>query len=118
MTHQRGLSRLRRGRGQIVLVPDGSESTLRQPISSVGHRHREDRPDTWSPSVPRQSLVVFTMPPHTTPLLILTHGDAVDPIPSAVQQASTLVNEMSVQAAIMSAEAYANGARITPTYLR
>ena len=68
-----------------MLVPDGSESTLRQPISSVGHRHREDRPDTWSPSVPRQSLVVFTMPPHTTPLLILTHGDAVDPIPSAVQ---------------------------------
>ena len=67
-----------------MLVPDGSESTLRQPISSVGHRHREDRPDTWPPSVPRQPLVVFTMPPHTTPLLILTHGAAVDPIPSAV----------------------------------
>ena len=72
-----------------MLVPDGSESTLRQPISSVGHRHREDRPDTWSPSVPRQSLVVFTMPPHMTPLLILTHGDAVDPIPSAVQHTSS-----------------------------
>ena len=68
-----------------MLVPDGSESTLRQPISSVGHRHREDRPNTWSPSVPRQPLVVFTMPPHTTALLILTHGDAADPIPSAVQ---------------------------------
>ena len=68
-----------------MLVPDGSESTLRQPISSVGHRHREDRPDTWSPSVPRQPPIVFTMPPHTTRLLILTHGDAVDPIPSAVQ---------------------------------
>jgi hypothetical protein len=35
------------GRGQIVLVADGSESALRQLISSVGHRHREDRPDTW-----------------------------------------------------------------------
>ena len=72
-----------------MLVPDGSESTLRQPISSVGHRHREDRPDTWSPSVPRQPPIVFTMPPHTTPLLILTHGDAMDPIPSAVQQTGT-----------------------------
>ena len=71
-----------------MLVPDGSESTLRQPISSVGHRHREDRPDTWSPSVPRQPPIVFTMPPHTTQLLILTHDDAVDPIPSAVQQPS------------------------------
>ena len=30
---------------------------------------------------------MFTMPPHTTTLLILTHGDAADPIPSAVQQA-------------------------------
>ena len=69
-----------------MLVPDGSESGLRQLISSVGHRHREDRPDTWSPSVPRWPLVVFTMPPHTTALLMLTHGDAVDPIPSAVQQ--------------------------------
>jgi hypothetical protein len=29
---------------------------------------------------------VFTMPPHTTALLILTHGDAADPILSAVQQ--------------------------------
>ena len=43
-------------------------------------------PNTWSPSVPRQPPIVFTMPPHTTRLLILTHGDAVDPIPSAVQQ--------------------------------
>ena len=85
MTHQRGLSRPRRGRGQIVLLPDGSGSTLRQPISFVGHRHHEDRPDTWSPSVPRRSLVVLTVPPRTTPLLILTHGDAADPIPSAVQ---------------------------------
>jgi hypothetical protein len=62
-------------------VPDGSESALRQPISSGGHRHRGDRPDTWSSSVPRQPLVVFTMPPHPTALLILTHGNAVGPKP-------------------------------------
>src|SRR5271166_6339644 len=39
------------------------------------------------------------MPPHTTALLILTHGDAVDPIPSAVQQStSSLPTTRSEQA--------------------
>ena len=70
-----------------MLVSGGSESALRQPISSVDHRHREHRPDTRKPPVPRRPLVVVTTPPHTTPLLILTHSDAMSPIPSAVQQA-------------------------------
>jgi hypothetical protein len=38
---------------------------------------------------------MFTMPPHTTTLLILTHGDAADPILSAVQQWVGNVESMS-----------------------
>ena len=72
-------------RAKSCWYPTYPESALRQLISSVGHRHREDRPDTWWPSVPRRTLVVFTMPPHTTALLILTDSDAADPILSAVQ---------------------------------
>ena len=56
---------------------------MRQRIPSAGHRHREDRADTAQPPVPRQPLLVFTMTPHTTRLLVLTHSDAADPIPSA-----------------------------------
>ncbi len=33
---------------------------------SAGHRHRDDRPDTCQPSVPRRTLLVFTMTPDTT----------------------------------------------------
>jgi hypothetical protein len=71
-----------------VLVADGSESALRQLISSAGHRHREHRPDTSEPPVPGLSLVMVTMPPRTTALLILAHSDAVDPVPGAVQQSA------------------------------
>ena len=88
MRHQRGLSRPRRGRGQIVLVPNGLESDLHQRIPSVGHRHRDDRPDTGQASVPRRTLLVFTMTPHTSRLLVLTHSDATNPIPSAAQQSA------------------------------
>ena len=33
-----------------------------------------------------ESWSMVIMPPHTTRLLVLTHSDAVSPIPSAVQQ--------------------------------
>jgi hypothetical protein len=83
-----GLSRPRRGRGQIVLVSDDLESAMRQPIASIGHRHREDRPDTAKPPIPRQPPLVFTMTPHTTRSLVLTGNDAANPIPSAAQHSS------------------------------
>jgi hypothetical protein len=75
---------------QIVLAPDGLESDLRQQILSAGHRHHDDRHDTTQASVPRCNLLVFTMTPHTTRLLLLTQSDAANPIPSAVQQSSQL----------------------------
>ncbi len=65
------------------MVPDGSESALRQLISSVGHRHREDRPTPgrrpflggpWSCSPCRRtrpdfssSLTVTRRTPHWVP---------------------------------------------------
>jgi hypothetical protein len=91
MAHQRGLSRHRRGRGQIVLVPNCLESALRQPIPSAGHRHRDHQPDAGQPPLPWQPPLVFTMTPHTTRLLVLTHGDAADPIPSAAQQTASVI---------------------------
>jgi hypothetical protein len=66
-----------------VLVPHGFKSHPRQRDPPVGHRHRDDRPDTGQPPVPRPALLVFTMTPHTTQPLVLTHSDAVTPIPSA-----------------------------------
>jgi hypothetical protein len=68
-----------------VLVPNGLESDLRQRIPSVGHRHHDDRHDTEQASVPRPTLLVCTMTPHTTRLLVLTHSDAANPTPSAAQ---------------------------------
>ena len=59
---------------------------LRQGIRSVGHRRHDDRHDTGQVSVPRRTLLVFTMTPHTSRLLVLTHSDATNPIPSAAQQ--------------------------------
>ena len=50
-----------------------------------GHRHREDRPDTSGRPFLGSRGRRLTRRLHTTPLLILTHVDAVDPIPSAVQ---------------------------------
>ena len=52
---------------------------MRQPIASIGHRHREDRPDTAEPPIPRQPPLVFTMTPHTTRSLVLTGNDAANP---------------------------------------
>ena len=72
-----------------MLVPNGLESDLRQGIRSVGHRRHDDRHDTGQVSVPRRTLLVFTMTPHTSRLLVLTHSDATNPIPSAAQQAPT-----------------------------
>jgi hypothetical protein len=71
-----------------VLVSDDLESAMRQPIASIGHRHREDRPDTAKPPIPRQPPLVFTMTPHTTRSLVLTGNDAANPIPSAAQHSS------------------------------
>ena len=69
-----------------MLVSNGLESDLHQRIRSVGHRHHDDRHDTGQASVPRPTLLVFTMTPHTSRLLVLTHSDATNPIPSAAQQ--------------------------------
>ena len=68
-----------------MLVSNGLESDLHQRIRSVGHRHHDDRHDTGQASVPRRTLLVFTMTPHTSRLLVLTHSDATNPIPSAAQ---------------------------------
>ena len=68
-----------------MLVSNGLESVLRQGIRSVGHRRYGDRRDTGQVSVPRRTLLVFTMTPHTSRLLVLTQSDATNPIPSAAQ---------------------------------
>ena len=72
-----------------MLVSNGLESDLRQGIRSVGHRRHDDRHDTGQVSVPRRTLLVFTMTPHTSRLLVLTHSDATNPIPSAAQHKAT-----------------------------
>ena len=71
-----------------MLVPHGLEPELHQRILSAGGRHRGDGPDTGQPSIAPRSLLVFTMTPHTTPLLVLTHRDAADPILSAAQHSA------------------------------
>ena len=92
MRHQRGLSRHRRGRGQIVLVPHGFEPDLRQRNPAAGRRHRDDRPGTRQPPNPRRTPLVVIMTPHTTRPLILTHSDAANSIPSAAQQSTSSIS--------------------------
>lgn len=59
-----------------MLVADGLESLRRKRIAFTSQRHRNERPDTGQPSLPRHLLVVVTMPPHTHRLLVLTLSDA------------------------------------------
>ena len=70
-------------------MSDGLKPVLPQQIPSDCHRHHAHRHGFSQAPVPRRILVVVIMPPHTTRLLVLTHSDAVSPIPSAVQQPLT-----------------------------
>jgi hypothetical protein len=69
-----------------VLVPNGFKSHPRQRITRSATVTMTTGPTPGQPPVPRRTLLVFTMTPHTTQPLVLTHRDAVTPIPSAAQQ--------------------------------
>ncbi|WP_208649153.1 hypothetical protein, partial [Mycobacterium innocens] len=65
----------------LARFPVGSAQWL----GSVGHRHRDDRPDIRRLPLPARTPLVVTMPPQTKRLPILIQSDAINPIPSARQ---------------------------------